>query len=131
MRPVVMTCVVAGVGLLPAAFSQGVGSQVQKPSVSASPPQASRPPTRPRGAPAPADGGRTAGSGPTQMRPVVMTCVVAGVGLLPAAFSQGVGSQVQKPGADRAGPLRQCIAAAGIAAPDSAERCACAGRRRE
>ncbi|SFK78209.1 efflux RND transporter permease subunit [Methylorubrum salsuginis] len=33
----------------------------------------------------------------TQMRPVVMTCVVAGVGLLPAAFSQGVGSQVQKP----------------------------------
>jgi cobalt-zinc-cadmium resistance protein CzcA len=33
----------------------------------------------------------------TQMRPVVMTCVVAGVGLLPAAFSNGVGSQVQKP----------------------------------
>jgi cobalt-zinc-cadmium resistance protein CzcA len=33
----------------------------------------------------------------TQMRPVVMTCVVAGVGLLPAAFSDGVGSQVQKP----------------------------------
>ncbi|TGD93869.1 efflux RND transporter permease subunit [Methylobacterium nonmethylotrophicum] len=33
----------------------------------------------------------------TQMRPVVMTCVVAGVGLLPAAFSGGVGSQVQKP----------------------------------
>ncbi|RVU20523.1 efflux RND transporter permease subunit [Methylobacterium oryzihabitans] len=33
----------------------------------------------------------------TQMRPVVMTCVVAGVGLLPAAFSSGVGSQVQKP----------------------------------
>ena len=33
----------------------------------------------------------------TQMRPVVMTCVVAGVGLLPAAFSTGVGSQVQKP----------------------------------
>jgi cobalt-zinc-cadmium resistance protein CzcA len=31
------------------------------------------------------------------MRPVVMTCVVAGVGLLPAAFSNGVGSQVQKP----------------------------------
>jgi cobalt-zinc-cadmium resistance protein CzcA len=26
-----------------------------------------------------------------------MTCVVAGVGLLPAAFSNGVGSQVQKP----------------------------------
>ena len=33
----------------------------------------------------------------TQMRPVVMTCVVAGVGRLPAAFSTGVGSQVQKP----------------------------------
>ncbi len=33
----------------------------------------------------------------TQLRPVIMTCVVAGVGLLPAAFSQGVGSQVQKP----------------------------------
>ena len=33
----------------------------------------------------------------TQMRPVVMTCVVAGVGLLPAAFSTGIGSQVQKP----------------------------------
>ncbi len=33
----------------------------------------------------------------TQMRPVVMTCVVAGVGLLPAAFSSGIGSQVQKP----------------------------------
>ena len=33
----------------------------------------------------------------TQMRPVIMTCVVAGVGLLPAAFSTGIGSQVQKP----------------------------------
>ena len=33
----------------------------------------------------------------TQMRPVVMTCVVACVGLLPAAFSTGIGSQVQKP----------------------------------
>ncbi|MDH7796691.1 MULTISPECIES: CusA/CzcA family heavy metal efflux RND transporter [unclassified Beijerinckia] len=33
----------------------------------------------------------------TQMRPVVMTCIVAGVGLLPAAWSHGVGSQVQKP----------------------------------
>ena len=33
----------------------------------------------------------------TQMRPVVMTCVVAGVGLVPAAFSTGIGSQVQKP----------------------------------
>jgi heavy metal efflux system protein len=33
----------------------------------------------------------------TQMRPVVMTCVIAGVGLLPAAISTGIGSQVQKP----------------------------------
>ena len=33
----------------------------------------------------------------TQMRPVVMTCVVAGAGLVPAAFSTGIGSQVQKP----------------------------------
>ncbi len=32
-----------------------------------------------------------------QMRPVVMTCVVACVGLVPAAFSTGIGSQVQKP----------------------------------
>ncbi|MEO6381143.1 MAG: CusA/CzcA family heavy metal efflux RND transporter [Nitrobacter sp.] len=32
-----------------------------------------------------------------QMRPVLMTCVVAGVGLLPAALSTGIGSQVQKP----------------------------------
>jgi cobalt-zinc-cadmium resistance protein CzcA len=32
-----------------------------------------------------------------QMRPVVMTCVVACVGLLPAALSTGIGSQVQKP----------------------------------
>ena len=32
-----------------------------------------------------------------QMRPVVMTCVAAAVGLLPAAFSSGIGSQVQKP----------------------------------
>jgi heavy metal efflux system protein len=32
-----------------------------------------------------------------QMRPVVMTCVIAGVGLLPAAASSGIGSQVQKP----------------------------------
>jgi cobalt-zinc-cadmium resistance protein CzcA len=31
------------------------------------------------------------------MRPVLMTCVVAGVGLLPAALSTGIGSQVQKP----------------------------------
>ncbi len=32
-----------------------------------------------------------------QMRPVVMTCIAAGVGLLPAAVSTGIGSQVQKP----------------------------------
>ena len=32
-----------------------------------------------------------------QMRPVMMTCVAACVGLLPAAFSNGIGSQVQKP----------------------------------
>jgi cobalt-zinc-cadmium resistance protein CzcA len=32
-----------------------------------------------------------------QMRPVVMTCVAACVGLLPAAVSTGIGSQVQKP----------------------------------
>jgi cobalt-zinc-cadmium resistance protein CzcA len=32
-----------------------------------------------------------------QMRPVVMTCVVACVGLLPAAVSTGIGSQVQRP----------------------------------
>jgi mannitol/fructose-specific phosphotransferase system IIA component (Ntr-type) len=32
-----------------------------------------------------------------QMRPVMMTCIVACVGLLPAAFSTGIGSQVQRP----------------------------------
>jgi cobalt-zinc-cadmium resistance protein CzcA len=32
-----------------------------------------------------------------QMRPVAMTCVAAAVGLMPAAFSTGIGSQVQKP----------------------------------
>jgi cobalt-zinc-cadmium resistance protein CzcA len=32
-----------------------------------------------------------------QMRPVLMTCVTAGIGLLPAALSTGIGSQVQKP----------------------------------
>jgi len=32
-----------------------------------------------------------------KMRPVAMTCIVACVGLLPAAFSTGIGSQVQKP----------------------------------
>ncbi len=31
------------------------------------------------------------------MRPVVMTCIAACVGLLPAAMSTGIGSQVQKP----------------------------------
>lgn len=36
-------------------------------------------------------------TGQLQMRPVLMTCVVAGVGLLPAALSEGIGSQVQKP----------------------------------
>ncbi len=34
MRPVMMTCVAACVGLLPAAISTGIGSQVQKPSPS-------------------------------------------------------------------------------------------------
>jgi cobalt-zinc-cadmium resistance protein CzcA len=32
-----------------------------------------------------------------QMRPVLMTCVVACVGLIPAALSTGIGSQVQRP----------------------------------
>jgi cobalt-zinc-cadmium resistance protein CzcA len=32
-----------------------------------------------------------------QMRPVLITCIAACVGLLPAAFSNGIGSQVQKP----------------------------------
>jgi cobalt-zinc-cadmium resistance protein CzcA len=36
-------------------------------------------------------------TGATQMRPVIMTCVVAMVGLLPAAVSTGIGSQVQRP----------------------------------
>ena len=31
------------------------------------------------------------------MRPVLMTCVAACVGLLPAAFSTAIGSQVQRP----------------------------------
>src|SRR3981189_3040569 len=48
------------------------------------------------------DGGveRTAAilrTGELQMRPVLMTCVIAGIGLLPAAMSSGIGSQVQKP----------------------------------
>jgi cobalt-zinc-cadmium resistance protein CzcA len=33
----------------------------------------------------------------TQLRPVMMTCAVACVGLVPAAFSTGIGSQVQRP----------------------------------
>ena len=33
----------------------------------------------------------------TQMRPVLMTCAVACVGLLPAALSTGIGAQVQRP----------------------------------
>jgi len=36
-------------------------------------------------------------TGELQMRPVLMTCVIAGAGLLPAALSSGIGSQVQKP----------------------------------
>lgn len=36
-------------------------------------------------------------TGELQMRPVLMTCAIAAVGLLPAAISTGIGSQVQKP----------------------------------
>src|SRR5450432_1134774 len=36
-------------------------------------------------------------TGELQLRPVLMTCVVAGIGLLPAALSSGIGSQVQRP----------------------------------
>jgi heavy metal efflux system protein len=36
-------------------------------------------------------------TGELQLRPVLMTCVVAGIGLFPAALSSGIGSQVQKP----------------------------------
>jgi cobalt-zinc-cadmium resistance protein CzcA len=36
-------------------------------------------------------------TGKLQMLPVLMTCIIAGVGLLPAAVSSGIGSQVQKP----------------------------------
>jgi cobalt-zinc-cadmium resistance protein CzcA len=36
-------------------------------------------------------------AGKLQLRPVLMTCVIAGVGLLPGALSTGIGSQVQKP----------------------------------
>ena len=33
----------------------------------------------------------------TSLRPVVMTCLAAAIGLLPAALSSGIGSQVQRP----------------------------------
>jgi cobalt-zinc-cadmium resistance protein CzcA len=33
----------------------------------------------------------------TQLRPVTMTCIVAAVGLAPAALATGIGSQVQRP----------------------------------
>jgi cobalt-zinc-cadmium resistance protein CzcA len=33
----------------------------------------------------------------TELRPVMMTCIVACVGLVPAAVSTGIGSQVQRP----------------------------------
>jgi heavy metal efflux system protein len=36
-------------------------------------------------------------TGEAQMRPVLMTCIIAAVGLLPAAMSGSIGSQVQKP----------------------------------
>ncbi|MBC7580508.1 MAG: efflux RND transporter permease subunit, partial [Tardiphaga sp.] len=36
-------------------------------------------------------------TGELQLRPVLMTCIVAGIGLAPAALSEGIGSQVQKP----------------------------------
>jgi cobalt-zinc-cadmium resistance protein CzcA len=36
-----------------------------------------------------------------RLRPVMMTCMAACVGLLPAALSTGIGSQVQKPLAPR------------------------------
>jgi heavy metal efflux system protein len=36
-------------------------------------------------------------TGTTLLRPVAMTCVAACVGLLPAAMSTGIGSQVQRP----------------------------------
>ena len=36
-------------------------------------------------------------AGELQMRPVLMTYIIAGVGLLPAAIPSGIGSQVQKP----------------------------------
>src|SRR5262249_46404494 len=36
-------------------------------------------------------------TGELQIRPVLMTCVIAGAGLLPASLSTGIGSAVQKP----------------------------------
>ena len=45
-----------------------------------------------------------------QMRPVAMTCIVACVGLLPAALSTGIGSQVQK-------PLATVVVGGGLLAP--------------
>ena len=36
-------------------------------------------------------------TGELQMRPVLMTCIIAAVGLLPAAMSSSIGSQVQRP----------------------------------
>jgi heavy metal efflux system protein len=36
-------------------------------------------------------------TGETQMRPVMMTCIAACAGLLPAAISTGIGAQVQRP----------------------------------
>ena len=38
-----------------------------------------------------------AGTVQNSLRPVVMTCLAAAIGLLPAAISSGIGSQVQKP----------------------------------
>ncbi len=36
-------------------------------------------------------------TGEVQMRPVMMTCIAACAGLLPAAVSTGIGAQVQRP----------------------------------
>lgn len=44
-----------------------------------------------------ADAGRDPYRKTAIARPVLMTCVVAGIRLLPAAISEGIGSQVQKP----------------------------------
>ena len=40
---------------------------------------------------------RPCGRPASQMRPVLLTCAAACVGLLPAAFSTAIGSQVQRP----------------------------------